>query len=166
MQTAGTAGTAKETQLGQPVVRFEIAGRDLRRLRSFYSELFGWEIDTDHVPHYGTVERNKNAEGIGIAGAVSEVSERPSTSYRGPTRSQGYQGHVTVYVEVPDVEAALTRATTLGETRMLGPDDVGEGTEIGLFNDPEGHLIGLVRPPRVDASQASAENPAGSVPQR
>jgi predicted enzyme related to lactoylglutathione lyase len=138
--------------MGQPVVRFEITGRDLRRLRSFYSELFGWEIDTSYVPHYGTVERNTNAEGIGIAGAVSEVPEPPSTTYRGPTRSQGYQGHVTVYVEVPDVEAALAHAETLGGTRILGPDDVGGGTVIGLFNDPEGHLIGLVRSPRGEAS--------------
>jgi predicted enzyme related to lactoylglutathione lyase len=100
--------------MGQPVVRFEITGRDLKTLRDFYSELFGWEIDTSYVPHYGTVERNTNTEGIGIAGAVSEVPEPPSTTYRGRTRSQGYEGHVTVYVEVPDVEAALAHAETLG----------------------------------------------------
>lgn len=28
---------------------------------------------------------------------------------------------------------------------MMGPDQVMEGLEIGLFNDPEGHVIGVVR---------------------
>jgi hypothetical protein len=27
----------------------------------------------------------------------------------------------------------------------MGPDKVMEDLEIGLFNDPEGHLIGVVR---------------------
>jgi predicted enzyme related to lactoylglutathione lyase len=52
---------------------------------------------------------------------------------------------VTFYVEVPDVEAALAQAETLGGTRIMGPDQVMEGLEIGLFNDPEGHVIGVVR---------------------
>jgi predicted enzyme related to lactoylglutathione lyase len=60
--------------MGQPVVRFEITGSDLRSLRSFYSELFGWEIDTSYVPHYGTVERNTNAEGIGIGRAGAALA--------------------------------------------------------------------------------------------
>ncbi len=46
---------------------------------------------------------------------------------------------------MPDVEAALVKAENLGGTRMMGPDEVMEGLEIGLFNDPEGHAIGLVR---------------------
>jgi len=64
---------------------------------------------------------------------------------RGPTRAEGYEGHVTVYVEVPDVEAALAQAERLGGTRLLGPDEVMGGIEIAAFSDPEGHLIGLVR---------------------
>jgi hypothetical protein len=27
----------------------------------------------------------------------------------------------------------------------MGPDEVMEGLVIGLFNDPEGHLIGVVK---------------------
>ncbi len=54
-------------------------------------------------------------------------------------------GAVTVYVEVPDVEAALSRAESRGGKRMLGPDEI-PGVEIALFADPEGHLVGLVRP--------------------
>jgi hypothetical protein len=28
---------------------------------------------------------------------------------------------------------------------MMGPDKPMEGVEIGLFTDPEGHVVGLVR---------------------
>ena len=62
------------------------------------------------------------------------------------TAPEGYGGHVTFYVEVPDVEAALAKAESLGGTRMMGPDKVPEaGIEIALFSDPEGRVIGLVK---------------------
>jgi uncharacterized protein len=43
------------------------------------------------------------------------------------------------------VEAALSQAESLGGSRMMGPDKVAEDTEVGLFNDPEGHIVGLVK---------------------
>ena len=61
------------------------------------------------------------------------------------TGPDGYEGHVTFYVEVSDVEAALAKAESLGGSRMMGPDKVMEGVEIGLFNDPEGHVVGVVK---------------------
>jgi uncharacterized protein len=121
--------------MGQPVVHFEVIGKDGEKLRSYYSELFGWEIDADNPMKYGLVPRegNVNDDGIGIGGGVGG----------GP---EGYDGHVTFYVEVPDVEAALAKAESLGGTRMMGPDKVPEiDIEIGLFTDPEGHVIGVVK---------------------
>ena len=58
---------------------------------------------------------------------------------------EGYEGHVTFYVEVPDAEAALARAEELGGARVMGPDQVMEGLVIGQFADPEGHVIGVVQ---------------------
>ena len=34
--------------MGQPVVHFEVVGKDGAALQSFYSELFGWEIDANN----------------------------------------------------------------------------------------------------------------------
>jgi hypothetical protein len=34
-------------------------------------------------------------------------------------------------VEVPDVEAALAKAENLGGTRLMGPDEIMEGTVLG-----------------------------------
>ncbi len=120
--------------MGQPVIHFEVIGRDGDKLRSFYSELFDWQIDADNPMNYGIVQRdgNTNADGAGIGGGVGV----------GP---EGYDGHVTFYVEVPDVEAALAQAESLGGSRMMGPEKVMEGVELGLFTDPEGHVVGVVK---------------------
>jgi uncharacterized protein len=121
--------------MGQPVVHFEVIGQDGETLQSYYSELFGWEIDSSNPMGYGIVQRegNTNAEGAGIGGGVA----------RGP---EGYEGHVTFYVEVPDVAASLAKAEELGGSRVFGPDEIpGIGLVLGQFTDPEGHLIGLVQ---------------------
>jgi uncharacterized protein len=122
--------------MGQPVVHFEVVGTDGEKLRSYYGELFGWEFQSmgEGPTDYATVEREANlsSDGAGIGGGVG-------------TGPEGYPGHVTFYVEVPDVEASLAKAEKLGGTRMMGPDKPVEGLEIGLFNDPEGHVVGVVK---------------------
>ncbi len=77
--------------MGQPVVHFEVVGKDGPALRSFYSELFGWNFDNDNPMGYGVVTRedNVNPDGIGIGGGVGQGPEgypgtSPSTS-RYPT---------------------------------------------------------------------------------
>jgi uncharacterized protein len=125
--------------MGQAVVHFEVVGKDVEKLRSFYSEVAGWEFDTVEggPTEYSSVarEKNLNADGVGIGGGVGE----------GP---EGYPGHVTFYIEVPDVGASLDQVEKRGGTKMMGPDTPMEGLTIGLFNDPEGHVVGLVEAPK------------------
>ena len=120
--------------MGQPVVHFEIIGKDGGKLQSYYADLFGWQIDAGNPMSYGIVQRegNTGADGVGIGGGVAG----------GP---EGYGGHVTFYVAVPDVEAALAKAESLGGTRVMGPEKVMDTVELGQFTDPEGHLVGLVK---------------------
>jgi predicted enzyme related to lactoylglutathione lyase len=122
--------------MGQPVVHFEIIGKDAQRLRSYYGDLFDWSYDTNPSVtgmDYGIVERYTTSDGVGIPGGVGGGME-------------GYEGHVMFYVAVPDVEAALQKAESLGGTRRMGPDPIpGTDTMIGHFTDPEGHLIGVVQ---------------------
>ena len=123
--------------MGQPVVHFEVLGKDADKTQSYYSELFGWEIEPlpfENPTQYGLVKRdgNTNAQGVGIAGGVGGAPD-------------GYPGHVTFYVEVPDVEAALAKAESLGGTRTMGPDQVPGGPTIGLFRDPDDNTVGVVQ---------------------
>lgn len=114
--------------MGQPVVHFEVVGQYGDKLRSYYGEMFGWEFSEPMGPtNYATIT-NPN----GIGGGIGS----------GP---EGYAGHVTFYVQVPDVGEALENAQRLGGNRVMGPDEVpGAGITIGLFTDPEGHVIGLM----------------------
>jgi predicted enzyme related to lactoylglutathione lyase len=46
---------------------------------------------------------------------------------------------------VPDVEAALARAESLGGSRVLGPDTIMGNMVLGQLLDPAGHVIGVVQ---------------------
>jgi predicted enzyme related to lactoylglutathione lyase len=123
--------------MGQPVVHFEIIGKDGAAAQSFYGELFGWEMDADNPMHYGVVAREsaQTGDGIGIGGGVAG----------GP---EGYGGHVTFYVQMDDVEAGLAKAESLGGTRVFGPEEIMPGLVIGQFTDLDGHLVGIVNTAR------------------
>ena len=121
--------------MGYPVVHFEVVGKDGAALKRYYSELFDWDVDSENDMNYGMVTRegNQAPDGSGIGGGITG----------GP---DGYEGHVTFYVAVPDIEASLQKAESLGGTRIFGPETIMEGLELGQFKDPEGHVIGLVKP--------------------
>ena len=120
--------------MGQAVVHFEVVGKDGARLQQYYSELFGWEVDTSNEMNYGVIAREGNLgrNGVGIGGGVGQ----------GP---EGYDGHVTFYVAVPDVEQALQKAESLGGKRVMGPEEIMGMVTLGQFTDPEGHLVGVVQ---------------------
>ncbi len=122
--------------MGYPVLHFEVMGSDAERTQKFYGELFEWEIDADNPMNYGMVDADKNETPDGHKGIAGGVGGAP----------EGYDGHLTFYVAVPDVEAALQKAEQLGGKRIMGPDEIPgqNGLVIGLFNDPDGHMVGVL----------------------
>ena len=53
--------------MAHPVMHFEVSGKDLDKLNSFYAELFGWK--TQKVPGempYAMVEKEEGGIGGGI----------------------------------------------------------------------------------------------------
>jgi predicted enzyme related to lactoylglutathione lyase len=125
--------------VGQPVVHFEVTGKDPAKLRSYYGDLFGWEFDTNSLVapevseagNYGFVNHSTD-EGVGIPGGVGGAD---------------YSGYAIFYVGVPDVEAALQNAERLGGKRVMGPAKNPNGMlVVGHFTDPEGHLMGVAGP--------------------
>jgi predicted enzyme related to lactoylglutathione lyase len=119
--------------MGNPVVHFEILGKDGEKLKKYYSDMFGWAISSDNPMNYGVIAREENLspEGIGIGGGIMGMV--------------GNEGYVTFYVAVENCEAALAKAEELGGKRLMGPDEVpGQGIAIGHFQDPEGHMVGVL----------------------
>jgi predicted enzyme related to lactoylglutathione lyase len=113
--------------MANPVVHFEVGGKDAASLQNFYASLFGWKIDADNPMNYGMVEASEG----GIAGGV------------GPTPDG--QKHITWYVQVGDLLAALDKVGTLGGKTVMPPMDVPGGPSIAQFADPEGNVVGLVK---------------------
>lgn len=117
--------------MGQPVVHFEIIGNDPSALRSYYAELFGWEFETGDAAteavsqpgNYGFVDGSTTGDGTGINGGVAG--------------GEGYERRVLFYVGVPDVEAALQKAESLGGTRQIGPEGTPGTLVIGQFTTPK-----------------------------
>jgi uncharacterized protein len=113
--------------MGNPVVHFEIMGGAGKDTENFYREAFGWKIDSDNEFDYGVVD--PDAGGRGIAGGVGPATQ-------GPAR-------ITVYVEVPDIDAKLAEIEKLGGKTMMGREDIGM-VIIAMFQDPGGNVIGLI----------------------
>jgi len=115
--------------MADPVIHFEIIGKDAAGLQKFYAELFGWDIDADNPLKYGNV-----AAGVGgIGGGV------------GPTVDGS--ARTMFYVGVEDLQAKIDAAQALGATTVMPPMDVPGGPSIAMFADPDGNLIGLMKRP-------------------
>jgi len=110
-----------------PVVHFEILGRDQKLLEEFYKDVFNWQIDPV-MEGYSLVK-----PGSGINGGIGAMGEG--------------RVHVTFYVAVADVAAALELIESKGGQKAFGPHPIPDGGIIAGFLDPEGHLIGLVQGP-------------------
>jgi hypothetical protein len=111
-----------------PVVHFEILGRDQKLLEEFYKGVFNWEI-TPAMEGYSLVK-----PGSSIGGGIGAMGDA--------------RAHVTFYVAVADVAAALALIESKGGKKAFGPHPIPDGGIIAGFTDPEGHLIGLVQGPK------------------
>jgi uncharacterized protein len=116
--------------MGNPVVHFEVVGRDARALESFYKDAFDWRME-EAMPNPYYAMAHPDSEG-GINGGIGQAMGDSA-------------GHVTFYVGVPDLEAALSKIEGLGGSTVMGPMDIPEGPSIAMFSDPEGHVVGLLK---------------------
>lgn len=111
--------------MGNPTMWFEVCGKDFEATKSFYSKLFDWQMNDMEGMPYAAIDNGKGIPG-GIGGAP-----------------EGQNGHVTFYVEVDDIGAALATVSEMGGSTVLEPSDIPNG-QIALFSDPEGHVVGLM----------------------
>jgi predicted enzyme related to lactoylglutathione lyase len=113
-----------------PVVFAEVQGENGATLRQFYTDLFGWAFEEMQGPmDYGMAPPGEGGIGVGVGAAP-----------------EGQKSMVTFYVRTKDVAAALDAAERLGGTVAMPVTEMPDGTVIALFDDPEGHTIGLVTP--------------------
>jgi uncharacterized protein len=113
--------------MAHPVMWFEVLGADGSKLQQFYGGLFGWTFNVIQPINYGVAD---TGNGRGISGGIGQTFP-------------GTKSWVTFYVETPDVTSSLEQAAALGG-RIVTPRTTLPDVTLGVFEDPEGHVIGLV----------------------
>ena len=117
--------------MAQPVVHFEIAGKNGAKSREFYGKLFGWTYEVMKEMDYGVVAAAVPGQSIG--GGVG--STQP-----------GAPPYLTFYVMVDDLSAYLKRAESMGATTILPPTPIPNVGACAMFTDPDGLMVGLFVP--------------------
>ena len=119
--------------MGHAVTHFEIVGADAQLLQAFYAQAFDWQLKPS-LPDYAMAQTGN----AGIDGGVGALP--------------GGLSHVTVYIDVDDVQGMLERITRLGGATVMAPLEIPGGPTIALFSDPEGHVVGIAKRPAGDPS--------------
>ena len=107
------------------IIHVEVTGKDGPALQKFYSDVFGWSLDTNNPGGYGMERQGEMTAGIGAA-------------------QDGGAGLVTFYVHTDDPAKALEKVVANGGRVIMPLTEVAPQTTIALFSDPEGHVVGLM----------------------
>lgn len=113
--------------MAQPVVHFEIMGKDGAKSREFYGKLFGWQYQVMEEMNYGLVSpAGEGSIGGGVGGAMN-----------------GAPPYITFYIHVDNLKASLDKAESLGGKTVLPPTPIPGTGACALFTDPDGNIVGL-----------------------
>jgi uncharacterized protein len=131
--------------VGNPVVHFEVNGPQGADVAKFYSELFGWDVQTVPEMNYATVDTRA---GSGINGGFGQTRE-------------GQPAYVTFYAAADDLQAVLDRAESLGAKTVVPVTEVPNVVTFAQFTDPEGNIIGVVTgdDPEGQGAVSQGDNP-------
>jgi predicted enzyme related to lactoylglutathione lyase len=113
--------------MGYPVMWFDLGATDIQPLKKFYGELFGWGLE-DAAETYTRIDTRA---GSGVKGGIG--------------RSNSGDSWIAFYVEVDDPQAFLDKAESLGAKTVVPVTEIPAVT-YAMFNDPDGLLIGLIKP--------------------
>lgn len=132
--------------MAAPVTHFEINAKDGKRAQEFYAGLFDWKINVVPEMNYGLVDTGWKG---GIGGGIGQVDANTSPS-------------ATFYVQVEDVQAYLDKAVRLGGKIVQPLVEVPNMVTYGLFADPDGNVIGIVKGPQTPPKEAKPRKKKGA----
>lgn len=127
--------------MGNPVMFFEIAGKDGESLRDFYTALFdewiilpfGWS--TSHFPNDILVIDPTPAPltDEGIKGHIYPLPDQSDLSNR-----------ISIFIQVEDLQETLNKIEKHGGNTLVEPQELPNNIgSIAMFSDPSGNVIGL-----------------------
>ena len=119
--------------MGNPVVHFEIAGKNTEELNDFYGSLFDWDIQKDNDGFYNIIPVPDLEQGI--CGHILPTTDEMSVS-----------NFVSVYIQVDDLDASLEKVENHDGKTLVPPQPIpGSGSSFAMFLDPSGNCIGLYK---------------------
>lgn len=110
----------------RPVVHWELVAEDPARLRTFYADLFNWEIGEGEV--------------MPISPGVGGPSAGPGGQIR-----KGARKGLALYIQVRDLDESVERARALGAQLVRDRVQVPGGATLAAIDDPEGNRLMLVQ---------------------
>jgi predicted enzyme related to lactoylglutathione lyase len=117
-----------------PVVHWEMGTKDANKLQEFYTNVFGWKIDSNNPMNYGMVETggHEGTDGHGgVNGGIFQVDDDAP--------------FLTIYIQVDDLQAYLDKAEKMGAKIVMPPTEIPGVVTFAIFTDPGGNRMGLVK---------------------
>ena len=114
--------------MANPVMWFEVMGKDSAGLQRFYRDVFGWKLTppVKEMGNYSMLERPDT----GIGGGFGEGDAR-----------------VSVYIETADPQRFVDKAVASGATVLMPVTQITPTTTIAMLLDPAGNTFGVMKPP-------------------
>lgn len=117
------------------VVHFEVPYDDAQRARTFYSDVFGWNIQPMPEYEYNFVQTGPTDE--------NGMPVEPGYIGGGMFQRQESIGRPIVTIDVDDMTKALATIAESGGAAVGQPEQVGDMGIAAYFTDSEGNLLGL-----------------------
>ena len=110
----------------------ELMTADPDAARTFYSKLFGWEMQ--QMPMQGMIYTVLKAGGEDVGGLMGMPPQAP----------EGTPSQWGVYVTVEDLDASVKLAEELGATITMPPMDIPDVGRFCQIQDPQGASISMI----------------------
>jgi len=114
--------------MSAPILEWQMVTTHPDQLARFYGDLFGWTIQTNNALGYRQVDTGESSLHGGL--------------WPAPPNAHSF---VQLFVGVPDVDASVSRATTLGARVIVPRTALPDGDEMAILADPCGITFGIVR---------------------
>jgi predicted enzyme related to lactoylglutathione lyase len=118
--------------MSNKIMWLEIASTDVPASAKFYEDLFDWPIVRDEQMDYTMTDFGRGETGVGFSPVDQAQGVAP--------------GSVLVYVDVADVDAAISRAKELGAPIILDKTEIPTVGWMAIFGDPGGNRIAVMQP--------------------
>lgn len=109
----------------------ELMTTDVAGAKSFYSEMFGWEMQDEKMPDMIYTMLKTGDKEVGGMMAI-------------PAEAKGAPASWGAYVTVDDVDQQIIQAEKLGGQVILQPKDIPNVGRFAVISDPQGAVLTLI----------------------